>query len=93
MEAPGIESPATSAPSVADRRVNDTDSATEPHASRPDVSASTPLDTDAAIRSATKLAIDADDVDRARALLDLLDAKPRPSLARVVTLATRRPPR
>lgn len=48
-----------------------------------------PLDTDDAIRTAAKLAIDAGDVDRARALLDLLAAKPK--RAPVLTFATRKP--
>jgi peptidyl-prolyl cis-trans isomerase SurA len=39
-------------------------------AKRPEVSASAPLDTDEAIRAAAKLAIDAGEVDRARALLE-----------------------
>jgi hypothetical protein len=37
---------------------------------------SPPSDTDAAIRTAAKLAIDEGDLQRARALLDLLDARP-----------------
>jgi hypothetical protein len=40
VEAPGIESPSTSAPSVADRRVNDADQATQDHVKRREVSAS-----------------------------------------------------
>jgi hypothetical protein len=42
-------------------------------------------DTDEAIRAAAKRAIDAGDTARARALLDLLDAKPKQ--ATVLTLA------
>jgi hypothetical protein len=48
----------------------------------------TRADADAAIRAAAKIAIDAADYGRARALLDLLDA--RPSLAPVSTLAPMR---
>jgi hypothetical protein len=45
--------------------------------------------TDEAIREAAKVAIDEGDLDRARALLDLLDVGPRP--APVVNLAAGRP--
>jgi hypothetical protein len=79
------KNPSTSASSVADRRAEDLDRSTGDDAKRPDVSASAPLDTDDAIRTAAKLAIDAGDVVRARALLDLLDAKPK--TAAVLTLA------
>jgi hypothetical protein len=49
------------------------------------------VDTDQAIRTAAKAAIDAGDMTRARALLEPLDAKPKP--APLLTLATvRRPP-
>jgi hypothetical protein len=43
------------------------------------------FDADAAIRTAAKLAIDAGDLQRARALLDLLDA--RPNTASITSLA------
>jgi hypothetical protein len=39
VEAPGIESPTTSAPCVVDRRENDADPATQDDAKRPEVSA------------------------------------------------------
>ena len=39
------------------------------------------MTTDEAIRVAAKLGIDADDLDRVRALLDLLDPKPRSASA------------
>jgi hypothetical protein len=90
VELRGIEPPSTSGPRVADRRENDADRATQGDARPPEVSASTPADADEAIRTAAKLAIDAGDVQRARALLDLLDAKPKP--APVLALATRKPP-
>jgi hypothetical protein len=61
---------------VADRREKDADHATEGDAEQREVSASTPLDTHAAIRTAPKLAIDSNDIERAHALLDLLRAKP-----------------
>jgi hypothetical protein len=83
----GFEAPATTAPSVASGRANDEDSATKGDATPPAVSAST-ADTDEAIRAAAKLAIDAGDTKRARALLDLLDAKPK--AAPVLALATKR---
>jgi hypothetical protein len=70
--------------------VNNADPTTRADAREREVSASaarstgapaapSPLDTDDAIATAAKLAIDAGDVDRARALLDLLAAKPRPA--------------
>ena len=46
------------------------------------------VDTDLAIRTAAKAAIDAGDLTRARALLELLDAKPK--AASVTTLALAR---
>ena len=73
MEAPGIEPPATSARNVAKGRENDADRATKDDAKRREVSASMPMTVDEAIRIATKLAIDAGNFIRARALLDLLD--------------------
>jgi hypothetical protein len=97
VEAPGIEPTATSAPSVANGRENDEGRATQDDSRQRGVSASTDRtrgattgDADAAIRAAAKVAIDAGDLERARALLDLLDA--RPAAATVVTLASRRGP-
>ncbi len=69
--------------------VSDAGAVTRGDSKQPEVSASAPLDTDEAIRTAAKLAIDAGDLGRARALLDLLDAKPKP--AAVLTLASKRP--
>jgi hypothetical protein len=89
VEALGIETGDTSAPSVANRRENDADHTTQDDQRRREVSASTPMSTDVAIRAAAKVAINAGDLTRARALLDLLGAKPR--AAPVVTLAPRRP--
>jgi hypothetical protein len=83
----GFEAPATTAPSVAGRRANDAESATRGDAKQPAVSASTPS-TDEAIRAAAKLAIDVGDTTRARALLDLLEARPKP--APVLLLATKK---
>jgi hypothetical protein len=77
VELTGIEADATPASFVADRRVNDADRATRGDAKQPEVSAS-PATADEAIRTAAKLAIDAGDMKRARALLDLLDARPKP---------------
>lgn len=90
VEAPGIESPATSGPIVANRSEQDADRAAPGDATRPQVSASAtePPDTDTAIRAAAKVAIDAGDYCRARALLDLVDAKPSAPL----TLASRKQP-
>jgi hypothetical protein len=85
VELTGIEADATSAPNVADRRVDDADQATRGNQERFEVSASA-ADADEAIRTGAKLAIDAGDTKRARALLDLLDAKPKQ--ATVLTLAT-----
>jgi hypothetical protein len=73
----GNRSPATSVPNVTNRRQNDADRATQHDSRQREVSASTPRATDEAIRVAVKLAIDAGDLTRARALLDLLDVEPR----------------
>jgi hypothetical protein len=73
VEAPGIEPPYPYVPIVAKRRENDADLATQDDAKRREVSASTPMSGDEAIRVAAKLAIDAGDLTRARALLDLLE--------------------
>lgn len=52
--------------------------------------ASEPVDADAAIRLAAKLAIDAGDLERARALLDLLAPKQAATVASVTPLAVLR---
>jgi hypothetical protein len=88
VEAPGIEPPNTYVPIVAKRRENDADRATKDDAKRREVSASMPMSPDEAIRVAAKLAIDAGDLSRARALLDLLDVE-RPA-ALVATLPARK---
>jgi hypothetical protein len=77
VEAPGIEPRDTYVPIVAKRREDDADRATKDDARRREVSASTPMSADEAIRLAAKLAIDAGDLARARALLDLLDVERR----------------
>ena len=77
VEAPGIEPRDTSVPIVAKRREDDADRATQDDSRRREVSASTPMSPDEAIRVAAKLAIDAGDLTRARALLDLLDVERR----------------
>jgi hypothetical protein len=81
VEAPGIESPDTSAPIVTVSSGKEASDTTRDDADRREVSASrlgsdqaTMADADAAIRAAAKTAIDAGDYRRARALLDLLDA-------------------
>jgi hypothetical protein len=76
VEALGIETRDTSAPSAADRRENVEKDTTQDDAKQREGSAS-PDTTDEAIRKAAKVAIDAYDYTRARALLDLRDAKPR----------------
>ena len=73
----GVEPRATCVRNVAKRRENDADRATKDDARRREVSASTPMSPDEAIRVAAKLAIDAGDLTRARALLDLLDVESR----------------
>ena len=95
VEAPGIESPDTSAAIVEERRGSDADWATEDDAKRREVSASVAPDVDGAIRAAAKLAIDAGDLKRARALLDLLDTTSASWVAPTPTLAwhERRAPR
>jgi hypothetical protein len=82
-----FESPDTSAPCVVDRPFDDAKEATKDDARQRGVSASAPATTDDAIRSAAKVAIDAGDLNRAHALLDLLELKREP--ASVLTLATR----
>ena len=96
VEAPGIESPVTSAPIVAQSSGKDPLEATRDDAERREISASRfgadPVkieDADAAIRVAAKTAIDAHDYRRARALLDLLDVKR--SEAAPLTLVQSRP--
>jgi hypothetical protein len=88
VEAPGIETPETSGATGVDRRRSDADRATQDDSKRREVLASA-HDVDAAIRGAAKVAIDAGDLVRARALLDLLDAKP--PAESVLTLAGRKP--
>jgi hypothetical protein len=77
VEAPGIEPRDTYVPIVVKRRQDDADRATQDDAKRREVSASTPMSPDEAIRVAAKLAIDAGDLARAHALLDLLDIELR----------------
>lgn len=77
MELTRIESAQTHAPIVVNRRLDDAEETTKDDQTRREVSASGPVSTDDAIRLAAKLAVDADDLDRARALLDLLELKPR----------------
>ena len=83
VEAPGIEPPATGLPRVANSRESDAKDATKDDAKRREVSASDarnlviPADVDEAIRTAAKVAIDAGDYRRARALVDLLEASAR----------------
>jgi hypothetical protein len=91
VEAPGIEPPATSVPRVAERREDDADRTTQDDSKRREVSASTATSSDEAIRVAAKLAIDAGELDRARALLDLLDLERRRPPVAVV--AARKSPR
>jgi hypothetical protein len=76
VEAPGIEPRDTYVSIVAKRREDDADLATQDDERRREVSASTPMSVDEAMRVAAKLAIDAGDLTRARALLDLLEAAP-----------------
>ena len=82
MEAPGIESPVTFAPIVAQSSETAARDAARHDAERRDASASrvrsepvTMEEADAAIRVAAMTAIDARDYRRARALLDLLEGK------------------
>jgi hypothetical protein len=82
VEAPGIEPRDTYGPIVAKRRVNDADRATLDDATQREVSALKPMSVDEVIRVAAKMAIDAGDLTRARALLDLLDAAPIAFLTR-----------
>jgi len=90
VEAPGIEPRDTYARNVANSGEDDVDRATKDHARRRGVSASTPMSADEAIRVAAKLAIDAGDLTRARALLDLLDVELR--RGPVALLARRKSP-
>lgn len=85
MEAPGIESLETSAPCVAESRENVAERATQDDAKRRGVSALSAgaigsagapwPDPDAALRVAIVAAVHTGDTRRARALLDVLDAK------------------
>ena len=77
VEAPGIEPPGPSVPIVAKGREDDADRATQVDSRQREVSALAPMSPDEAIRLAAKLAIDAGDVARARALLDLLESSGR----------------
>jgi hypothetical protein len=74
VEAPGIEPPDTSPAGVVDRCENDVTNTTHHGASHRRVSASLTT-TDEAIATAAKAAIDDADYGRARALIDLLDAR------------------
>jgi hypothetical protein len=85
VEAPGIEPRDTSVPSVAKRRVEDADLATQDDERRREVSALAPMSADEAIRVAAKVAIDAGDFTRARALIDLLDVGRRPASVAILT--------
>jgi hypothetical protein len=91
VEAPGIERPATYVRSVVKRGENDADLATQDDAKQRQVSALTRMSADEAIRVAAKLAIDAGELTRARALLDLLDGERR--TAPVAILTPRKSPR
>jgi hypothetical protein len=84
----GFEAPSTSALIAVDRHQKGASDATQGDSKQREVSASTPLNADDAIRTAAKLAIDAGDMDRAAALIGLLAAKPKP--APVLTLASRK---
>jgi hypothetical protein len=96
VEAPGIEPPAPSARRVVESGGNDAKPVTQDDVKRRDVSASTvsPATTvsevDAAVRATAKLAIDAGDYRRARALLDLLDG---PKGAAIISLAPKQAPK
>jgi hypothetical protein len=83
----GFESDDTSVLNVAGRRGNGEESATEDDETRRGVSA-VPATSDEAIRVAAKVAIDVGEYERARALLDLLEVRPR--AATVVPLPLRR---
>ncbi len=89
VEAPGIESPDT--PGRCRRSSRERRGSGDER--RREVSATPFLDLDRAIRVAAKLAIDAGDLERARALLALLDAKLRSSPVHVLTLETKKPAR
>ena len=82
VEAPGIETPAPSATCVASGGGKDAEETTPGDATEPRISASlavsgasSTVDVDAAIRTAAKVAIDAGDFGRAKALLDLLSQR------------------
>ena len=85
MEAPGIEPRDTSVRRVVKRREDDADRATKDDVKRREVSALKPMNADEAIRVAAKLAIDAGDLTRARALLDLLDVEQRAAPVAILT--------
>jgi parallel beta-helix repeat protein len=73
---PRLEEAETYAPNVAPSSGKDADSATQDDAKQRSVSASATT-ADDAIRAAVHVAVDVGEYDRARGLLDLLDAKPR----------------
>ena len=75
MEAPGIEPRDTYVPIVVKRREDDADCTTQDDPRRREVSASTPMSPDEAIRVAAKRAIDAGNFASARSLLDLLEVE------------------
>jgi hypothetical protein len=85
VAAPGIEPRTTSVRNVAKHREDDADLATQDDAKRREVSASMPMSADEAIRVAAKIAIDAGDLARARALLDLLDVGQQPASVALLT--------
>ena len=89
VELTRIESAQTCAPMVVNRPLDDAKEATKDDQRRRGVSASERHGTDEAIRTAAKLAIDDGDLDRARALLDLLGVKARS--ASVTPLSIARP--
>jgi hypothetical protein len=88
VELTRIESAQTYAPMVVNRRLDDANETPRDDQRRRKVSAFGPVSTDDAIRLAAKVAIDRGDLARARALLDLLDARSRPMS--VLTIASRK---
>ncbi len=88
VEAPGIESPVTSAPIVITGGENHVENATRPDAEQPAVSASQmatvslsalALGPDGTLKLAIIAAVQVGDTRRARALLDVLELGPRPA--------------
>ena len=90
MEAPGIESPSTSAPGVADRRVDDADQATKGDAKRREVSAlAAPRDpVEVALSHALYLAAEAGRFDVVAQLAKELEARRLFRAGNVVALDT-----